>query len=128
MYCLDTNIIIDLFKKDKIVTAKMEKIKDLGFFISPVTLYELYKGAYLSSRVSDNLNDIRSFLSSVLLLDFDNLICESVGTEFSRLQNLGKIPQEFDLIIGVMAKINNLTLITRNKKDFENIDVKIEAW
>ncbi len=128
MYCLDTNIIIDLFKKDKIVTAKMEKIKDLGFFISPVTLYELYKGAYLSSRVSDNLNDIRSFLSSVELLDFDNLICESVGTEFSRLQNLGKIPQEFDLIIGVMAKINNLTLITRNKKDFENIDVKIEAW
>ncbi len=36
---------------------------------------------------------------------------------------------EFDLIIGVTAFSNNLTLVTDNLKDFKNFkDLRIENW
>jgi tRNA(fMet)-specific endonuclease VapC len=36
---------------------------------------------------------------------------------------------EFDLLIGVTALENKLTLVTDNEKDFVNIDgIKIENW
>lgn len=36
---------------------------------------------------------------------------------------------EFDLIIGVTAIVNNLTLVTDNKKDFKYLNkLKIENW
>ena len=36
---------------------------------------------------------------------------------------------EFDLLIGITAVKNNLTLVTDNIKDFRNIDgIKIENW
>ena len=36
---------------------------------------------------------------------------------------------EFDLLIGVTAKQNKLTLVTDNVKDFVNIEgIKIENW
>ena len=36
--------------------------------------------------------------------------------------------EESDLMIASIAKANGLVLVTRNKKHFENIDIKIEVW
>jgi predicted nucleic acid-binding protein len=42
---------------------------------------------------------------------------------------MGKQTQEFDLMIASIAKENNLIVITRNKKHFEDIpDLKVEEW
>lgn len=43
---------------------------------------------------------------------------------------IGKpIHDEFDLLIGITAVENNLTLVTDNVKDFERIDgIMIENW
>ncbi len=47
-----------------------------------------------------------------------------------RLRNIGKpINDEFDLLIGVTAIENNLTLVSDNLKDFERLEgIKIENW
>ena len=47
-----------------------------------------------------------------------------------RLKKIGKpMHDEFDLLIGVTAIENELTLITDNIKDFERLDnIKIENW
>lgn len=47
-----------------------------------------------------------------------------------RLCKIGKpIHDEFDLLIGVTAIANKLTLITDNTKDFERlVEIKIENW
>jgi tRNA(fMet)-specific endonuclease VapC len=47
-----------------------------------------------------------------------------------RLRKMGKpINDEFDLLIGVTAVDNNLTLVTDNVTDFEQLnDIRIENW
>ncbi|MEQ8554353.1 MAG: hypothetical protein RIC06_00675 [Cyclobacteriaceae bacterium] len=47
-----------------------------------------------------------------------------------RLRKIGKpMHDEFDLLIGVSAIENKLTLVTDNVKDFELIEgIKIENW
>lgn len=46
------------------------------------------------------------------------------------MRKIGKlIHDEFDLMIGVTAVENKLTLVTDNIKDFERVDgIKIENW
>ena len=47
-----------------------------------------------------------------------------------RLRKIGKpMDDEFDLLIGVTAIENKLTLVTDNEKDFVNLDnLNIENW
>ncbi|MEI6679713.1 MAG: hypothetical protein WCL21_13950 [Mariniphaga sp.] len=47
-----------------------------------------------------------------------------------RLRSIGKpMHDEFDLLIGVTAVENKLTLVTDNSKDFERLDgIRIENW
>ena len=130
MYCLDTNILVGMLRGDASLKSKCFALKEEGaeLFITPVTLCELYRGAYLSDRVEDNLSEIHAFILSFSLLEFSDDACSIFGKEYARLQRLGNIPPEFDLIIASIAKANDLVLITRDKKDFENIDIKIKEW
>jgi len=47
MYCLDSNIVIDYIKGDRIIKDKIDRLGTL-VFITSITLCELFKGAYLS--------------------------------------------------------------------------------
>jgi len=129
MYCLDTNIVIDIFRGDEKLREKVNEIGESeDIFISFITLCELYKGAYLSKEAEKSLNEINTFLLYFDSLDLTRDACEIFGKEYSRLQKLGKNTEELDLIIASIAKANNLTLITRDQKHFENINIKKEIW
>lgn len=128
-YCLDTNIVIDFLRGKKDIIEKIAEINTLyQIFISPITLCELYKGAYLSKETEKNLIDIENFLLSVELLDFTKEACKKFGEEYSKLESKGKMTEEIDLMIAAIAKVRNLIIVTRNKRHFENIDIKIEVW
>ncbi len=127
MYCLDTNIIIDIIRGDKVISEKISQLKG-DIFINPITQCELFKGVYLSSKKDKQLNVIEELTDSFDVLEFNKDICIEFGKEYARLNNLGKQVPEFDLIIACFAKVNNFILVTRDKKHFENIDIKIEVW
>lgn len=49
--------------------------------------------------------------------------------EKARLKRNGRIVGEFDLLIGATALRYNLTLVTRNTKDFANpAGIQLENW
>lgn len=130
MFCLDSNIVIGIFRGDGGLKNKCKIFMEDGVegYITSITLCELYKGAYLSKEIEKNLLSIKDFISSVKVLDFTNQACEFFGKEFARLQKIGKTPCESDLMIASIAKTHNLILITRDKKDFQNFDIRIEEW
>lgn len=130
MYCLDTNVIIDIFRGNEEIKSKLEslKIDQKGIFVTPISLFELYKGAYLSSKVNEALRLITEFIKTVEILNIDEFACEEFGKEYARLKGVGKIPNETDLMIAAIVKANDLVLITKDKKDFENIDIETESW
>ena len=49
--------------------------------------------------------------------------------EKARLKSMGKILDDFDLLIGSTAIHNNLVLVSRNVSDFDRLDgIVIEDW
>lgn len=128
-YCLDTGVIISFFRNDSSVVKKINNIlEDNELFITPITLCELYKGAYRSSNSGYELSWIADFVSSLNILNFNNESCNFFGDKFVKLQKEGKSVDDFDLMIASISKVNDATVITRNKKDFENTGVKLEVW
>lgn len=127
-YCLDTNIVIDFLRNKPLVVESIGKIEGEDLFITFITLCELYKWVYLSNNAENELIVINNFLNSVILIEFNQESCRLFGEEYHRLRKLGKMTQEPDLMIASIAMAHDLTIITRNKKDFENIGVKLEVW
>ena len=121
MYCLDSNIVIENFSGNKQIESRLREIANHDVFITPVTLCELYKGAFLSNDLEKKVIMINNFLKAVNLLDFDTYSCELYGKIYSDLKKAGRLTQDFDLMIAAICKANNKILITRNKKHFENI-------
>jgi len=130
VYCLDTNILVDILRGDKVLGSKVNNLMDQGteFFITPITLCELYRGAHAHIHRDSKLAEINSFIINFTLLDFGVASCDNFGKIYFNLKKLGKPVGEFDLIIASIVKSYDLTLITRNKKDFENTGAKLEVW
>ncbi len=129
MYCLDANIIIAIFRGDKELAKKISDIDPADIFFTEITLCELFKGAYKSKYKEMSLNLIYDFTNNYNLLGLTLKSCEIFGSDFNILEKLGKKTQEFDLLTASIAKENDLIIVTRNKKHFENIpDLKVEEW
>lgn len=129
MYCLDTNVIVNFLRGDNFIIGKVKELVEAGdIYITPITLCELFKGVYLSSKSKKELEILEGFILSVSLLDFDKESCEEFGKMYVILKKIGKVTNEFDLMIACVAKKNNLTLVTQDKKHFKDMNVKVEVW
>ncbi len=128
MYCMDSDIIIAIFRGDEELKTKVLSIND-AVAITPITLCELYKGAYKAKKVQEALELINNLIINVVMLPFNREVCALYGHLHRTLESKGKPTQEFDLINASMAIINNARFVTRNIKHFENIpDIKLENW
>ena len=127
-YCLDTDIVIDFLRNDEKIVDAINNLENEELYITYITLCELYKGVYLSNKQDYELKIIYDFINNIDLIDFNVEACDFFGSEYARLSKEGKMTQESDLMIASIAKVNDMVIITRNKKHFENIRTKIEIW
>ncbi len=129
MYCLDSNIIIESFRGNPEVKSRLNNIKDYEICITPLILCELYRGAFLSKNTDKNLIIIKELLKKLTILDFDTYSCELYGRIYLQLKSIGKQTQDADLMTAAICISNNKTLITRNKKHYQNIpSLILEIW
>lgn len=131
MYCFDTNIVIDIFRGDKLLQDKLLLVQKLGAeaSITMLSLCELLKGAYQAARKDEALKLVNDFAKSLRLLNLTRTSCDLFGMDHAFLRMEGKTVPEFDLLIGCIAKAEGKILVTRNEKHFKNIpDLKIEVW
>lgn len=131
LYCLDTNIIIDFFKKDLLIKSNIEDSikKQTSLCITIITLAELFKLAYNSQKQEESLTLIYDFIGRVDLIDFNIDACRLFGQKHAELAKLGKQTQQPDLMVASIVLAHNATLVTRNPKDFINIqDLKLLTW
>ena len=56
-------------------------------------------------------------------------IAKAFCMEKVRMKNNGNLIEDFDLLIGILARENNLIVVTHNTKHFCRIEnLKIEDW
>ena len=128
-YLLDTNICV-FFLRGKLNLNELIRQKGReNCFISEITVIELRYGAENSDNPTKSQKSVDAFLSGLSIIPIFGSI-KRYAKEKVRLRKIGKpMHDEFDLLIGVTAVENKLTLVTDNVKDFERLDgVKIENW
>jgi tRNA(fMet)-specific endonuclease VapC len=97
--------------------------------IPTIVLGELYAGAYKHPNPPQLLILIQGLLQEVSVLDFDAACAERFGQVRGSLLRLGISVSRLDLMIASVALVHNLTLVTHNTKDFQNIPgLRLDDW
>lgn len=128
-YLLDTNICV-FFLRGKLNLDEIVKQKGReNCFISEITVFELRYGAENSDNPTISHKAVDAFVGGLTIVPIFGLI-KRYAKEKVRLRKIGKpMHDEFDLLIGITAIENRLTLVTDNIKDFERLDgIEIENW
>lgn len=130
IYLLDTNVCIKLLNNNNIaVTNKLRKHKPEEIYLSTIVQFELYYGAYKSSKLEKNLVKLERFCSQFIILTFDEKSAKTAGKIRTELNKLGTPIGVYDLQIASIALANNLILVTHNIKEFSRIEnLQYEDW
>lgn len=131
MVCLETTFIVDLLrgkKETKELAEFLDSSSEAKIIASP-SIMEVISGAILNPKMKDEKERVIKFLSSFVILGLDKESSILAGEIEADLIKKGQIIEIEDIMIGAIAKVNNETLLTRNKKHFERIPgLKIESY
>jgi len=130
IYLLDTNVCIKLLNKNNIaVVNKLKNHQPEEIYLSTIVQFELYYGAYKSSRLEQNLARLERFFSQFTIVPFDEKSAKIAGKIRTELNKVGTPIGVYDLQIASIALANNLILVTHNIKEFGRIqNLKYEDW
>ena len=133
-YLLDTNVISELSRDvpNPDVVAFLSDADDL--WLSSVVIHEIEYGLELlpAGRRRDLLSEIQS---SVLLayvnriLPFDRSAAEWAARMRAVARRAGRVVDLGDVLIAGTAKVHDLTVATRNVRDYEGMGVDVfDPW
>ena len=125
---LDTNICSAHFRRPSGLAHRfMQHSGRLS--VSTVVLAELYAGAYHRPDPHPLLVKIDQLLQDVDVLPFGHICAERFGIEQGHLRRRGIAVSTADLMIASIALVHDLTLVTHNTADFQNIpNLRLEDW
>jgi tRNA(fMet)-specific endonuclease VapC len=127
-YLLDTNVMISLVTERHFPLE--EKIRAHGpdtIAISAIVAFELYFGAFDSARRDHNLATIDGARFPVVA--FDQSDARHAGAIRADLKGRGTPIGPFDVLIAGQALARNLTLVTKNVREFRRVpDLSVEDW
>jgi len=134
MFLLDTNVISEMIKKkpDSRIMHKLELHQNEIVTAAPVW-HELNFGCNRLS-MSKKRKRIETFLQEIIsqsleILPYDKKAAAWHAGERARLSAKGLTPPFVDGQIASIAFVNNLTLVTRNSRDFEFFsNLSVESW
>lgn len=129
-YLLDTNICISLLKKsDLAIIKKLKSLTPDQVVICSIVKAELLYGARKSQSVEKNLSLLAKFFDQLESLPFDDTATDFYGTQRSILEKAGTPIGNADLMIASIALANDLTVVTRNQREFVRVqNLRVEVW
>jgi len=132
-YVLDTNIISELIAKqpNQKVIDWLKGVNTNNLFLSVITIGEIRKGI---EKLPESLRkkNIQDWFENELLIGFEGRILPldlSVillwGKLVGELEKKGRKLSPLDSLIAATTKYHNYSLVTRNEKDFDGIEIVV---
>jgi predicted nucleic acid-binding protein len=130
MFVLDTNIVSELRKvrsgkANRGVAAWAEQVPSAELFISAITIHELEHGVLLMERSHPAQGAVlRAWLDQSVTAAFKNRVLpvdERVARRAAALHVPDPAPFR-DALIGATALLRDMTVVTRDLKDFQRFD------
>lgn len=129
MYLLDTNICIAIENQNSKALAQFYP-KYAQCYVTTIVIAELYKGAYCSQLVEDNLSRIQELVRLMpTIVEFDQNAAIEFGIIQGELRRIGRPTEDIDALIAAVARSRGDMLVTHNTRDFINISgLQLEDW
>ncbi len=121
-FLVDTDWVIDHFNRVEAATRRLRELEGQGLAVSIISVAELWEGVYFSKDPDRSQATLEEFLSGVVILGIDEEIGKQFGQLRGSLRQHGRRIGDFDLLIATSALRHNLTLLTNNRRHFENIE------
>ncbi len=130
MKCLDTDFLVAVLRNKRNAADKLTVLeRDGRQAASTISAFELFYGAHKSKDEQHNVEEVYRTLSKLVLLPFGVKSAEVAGKIFATLEKKGSMIDFRDVMIAGTALENNLSLVTRNRKDYSRIpSLLIEEW
>lgn len=128
-YLLDTSTCIEILRGNELI--RQHCVENNQFCcISAITAIELLYGTY---KAPDKYRQQEQSKARMLIDYYDVIGIDGIADAFCqekvRLERTGQTIEDFDLLIGITARENNLTVVTHNTKHFSRIEnLKTADW
>lgn len=128
-YLLDTSICV-FYLRGLLNLDQVIKEKELeNCYISEITVFELRFGAENSIDQKKSHKAVDKFIQGLSIIPIYGCAKKYAEYKVKLRKNGTPMHDEFDLLIGVTALENELTLVTDNTKDFKYFDgLNLENW
>ena len=117
MIVLDTSFIVDLLRDRERAQEMLFRLEEEGESVctTSINVLELYRGAFLSKRVDENLIILIELLDKLLVLDLNEDAYEIFGA-VSALLRAGGVPVgDMDEAIAAIALAYGATIVSRDQ-------------
>jgi len=115
---IDTGIFIEHLRAKNKLTTTLYQISDLpDLYISAVSLYELYMGA----TTTEKEHDINLLTEDLTVLPFTDAVSIKAAQIYHELRRSNQMIEFRDIFIAASCIVNELPLVTLNKKHFKRI-------
>lgn len=119
-YLIDSDYVVDYLKGQQ-AAQFLETLLSDGVAISIITLTEVYEGIYYGHNPTYYERTFRRFLRGVRVLGINRSIAYHSAHIRGDLRARGLLIPPADIFIAATALHYKLTLITRNRKDYQRI-------
>lgn len=131
-YLIDSGIFIALERGALAPEAFVGQAGDEPCFVSVVTESELWHGVHRASsaeRAAKRAAFVEKCLREAPSLPADHLVARKHAMIWAQLEASGQIIGAHDLWIAATALVHDLTLATRNEREFRRVPgLKVEVW
>lgn len=128
-YLLDTDTLIYVFKRAGNCLAELNRQNDSDVAISAINLFELEYGMGKSSNRIKMDSYVLNLCKRYAVLDFDRAASLHAGVVRAVLHTQGTPIGPYDVQMAGIALSKNLTIVTRNTREFERVSgLRVENW
>ena len=122
-YLIDSDVLIAHRERQPSAVTLLAQLVPQGLAISIITYLEVYQGILRSHDPTQAREDFATFLASVPVIPISLASAERCAQLREDLSQQGKRvrARAFDLITAAIALEHGYTLVTRNRKDFDDI-------
>lgn len=125
-YLLDTDIVISALKGKQTVDELLHLEEEgAAAALSVITIYEVWEGIHGSKKIAAEAGKqqfdqfIENYIEQLIPLDLE--IAKTAGKIRAKLRREGKVIPDTDILIAATCIVNDLTLVTKNKRHFSRI-------
>jgi tRNA(fMet)-specific endonuclease VapC len=131
MVCLDTSFLVALIRREEPAERKLEELLSRGERLSttPITVCELFKGVYRSSRRLLEAERVKGLLGYLEVLSFSVDAYERYGKLVAAEPLHGSPIGDMDAMIAAIALTHSESVLTMNLRHFERVPgLLVDSW